>query len=71
MKRDDLIKMIREFGCVLIRRGARHDWYRNTNTGVSQPVPRHREIKEFLARHIIRMLRNEEADRDPRKNEAK
>ena len=25
-------------------------------TGVSQPVPRHREIKEHLARHIIRML---------------
>jgi hypothetical protein len=24
--------------------------------GVSQPVPRHREIKEQLARHIIRML---------------
>jgi hypothetical protein len=25
---------------------------------VSQPVPRHREIKDHLARHIIAMLRN-------------
>jgi hypothetical protein len=27
---------------------------------VAQPVPRHREIKEQLARHIIRMLENAE-----------
>lgn len=60
MKRIDLIKAIEGLGCVLIRHGAKHDWYRNPSTGVSQPVPRHREIKENLARHIIRMLRNEE-----------
>jgi mRNA interferase HicA len=60
MKRVDLIKTIEGFGCLLIRHGAKHDWYRNPNTGVSQPVPRHREIKENLARHIIRMLRNDD-----------
>jgi hypothetical protein len=27
------------------------DWYRNPVTGVSQPVPRHREIKDHLARN--------------------
>jgi mRNA interferase HicA len=59
MKRMDLIKTIESAGCVLIRHGANHDWYRNLNTGVSQPVPRHREIKERLAQHIIRMLSNE------------
>ncbi|HEV3024927.1 MAG TPA: type II toxin-antitoxin system HicA family toxin [Pirellulales bacterium] len=58
MKRIDLIKTIESFGCVLARNGAKHDWYRNPVTGVSQPVPRHREIKEPLARHIIKMLRN-------------
>jgi predicted RNA binding protein YcfA (HicA-like mRNA interferase family) len=58
VKRGDLIRTIEEFGCVLIRHGGKHDWYRNPNTGVSQPVPRHREIKEHLARHIIRMLSN-------------
>jgi mRNA interferase HicA len=56
MKPVDLIKTIEGLGCVLIRHGAKYDWYRNPNTGVSQPVPRHREIKEPLARHIIRML---------------
>jgi hypothetical protein len=58
MKRIDLIKTIEGFGCELVRHGAKHDWYRNPATGVSQPVPRHREIKERLAQRIIRMLRN-------------
>lgn len=58
MKRIDLIRRIEGFGCVLIRHGGKHDWYRNPNTGVSQAVPRHREIKEPLARQIIRMLSN-------------
>jgi mRNA interferase HicA len=58
MKRVDLIRTIEGFGCELVRHGARHDWYRNPATGMSQPVPRHREIKEPLARRIIRMLGN-------------
>ena len=56
MKRTDLIKQLSEMGCLLIRHGGRHDWYRNPNTGMSRPVPRHKEIKEPLARHIIKML---------------
>jgi predicted RNA binding protein YcfA (HicA-like mRNA interferase family) len=59
MKRVDLIKAIEASGCVLVRHGGRHDWYRNPATGVSQPVPRHREVKEPLARRIIRMLTEE------------
>ncbi len=59
MKRVDLIKAIEASGCVLVRHGGRHDWYRNPVTGVSQPVPRHREVKEPLARRIIRMLTEE------------
>jgi len=35
----DLIKTIRDFGCVLIRSKGKHDWYQNPNTGVCQPVP--------------------------------
>lgn len=58
MKRIDLIKTIEEFGCQLVRQKGKHDWYRNPNTGVAQPVPRHREIGEGLARHIIKMLSN-------------
>ena len=43
-------------GCRLVRHGAKHDWYHNPETKMSQPVPRHTEIHENLARHIIKML---------------
>jgi mRNA interferase HicA len=56
MKRVDLIRTIEQAGSELVRHGARHDWYRNTQTGILQAVPRHREINERLARHIIKML---------------
>ena len=59
MKRLDLIRTIERLGCVLIRSKGKHDWYQNSATGVAQPVPRHREIKEHLAKQIIRMLGNE------------
>lgn len=47
-------------GCIFIRHGGKHDWYQNPITKVSQPIPRHREIKKQLAKHIIKMLSNEE-----------
>ncbi|WP_462322549.1 type II toxin-antitoxin system HicA family toxin [Halochromatium sp.] len=56
MKRRDLIKKLESVGCVLLRHGSRHDWYHNPETKESQPVPRHREVKEHLARNIIRKL---------------
>jgi predicted RNA binding protein YcfA (HicA-like mRNA interferase family) len=56
MKRRDLIKRIEEFGCELLRHGGKHDIYHNPKTGSTQPVPRHREINEKLARKIIRDL---------------
>jgi len=58
MKRVDLIRQLERQGCVLLRHGGKHDWYHNPKTGVSQPVPRHREIKEYLARNIIRLLKD-------------
>jgi hypothetical protein len=65
LKRVDLVRTIEGFGCELVRHGAKHDWYRNPNTGVSQPVPRHREIKDRLARKIIRMLSNPQPGNGP------
>ena len=56
MKRVDLIRKIEEAGAVFVRNGGRHDWYQNPITGMSQPIPRHREINELLARSIIRKL---------------
>jgi mRNA interferase HicA len=58
MKHVDLIREIESVGCVLIRHGARHDWYRNPVTGHST-CPEVREIKDLLARKIIRALSNE------------
>ena len=56
MKRSDLIVMPEKMGCILIRHGGKHDWCQNPETKVSQPIPRHREIKEYLAKHIIKEL---------------
>jgi predicted RNA binding protein YcfA (HicA-like mRNA interferase family) len=56
MKRRDLIKRLEELGCVLVRHGGKHDWYTNPNTRQSQPVPRHKEINENLAKSIIKKL---------------
>ena len=60
MKRIDLVKMLEQSGCVLLRHGARHDIYHNPKTGRSEPVPRHREINENLARRIIQRLASKE-----------
>jgi len=59
MKRKDLIKELESMGCVFIRHGRKHDWYQNPNTKVSQPVPRHREVNEYLAKHITKMLKTD------------
>ena len=58
MKRRDLIRKIEEGGAVFIRHGGKHDWYQNPKTKMAQSVPRHSEIKEFVAKSIIRKLAN-------------
>jgi predicted RNA binding protein YcfA (HicA-like mRNA interferase family) len=56
VKRTALIQQIEHLGCVLIRHGGKHDWYQNPQTKMAQPVPRHREITEFLAKSILKKL---------------
>jgi mRNA interferase HicA len=56
VKRLDLIQELLQAGCVLLRHGGRHDIYHNPRTGRSEPVPRHREINEILARRILKRL---------------
>ncbi|MCD6502205.1 type II toxin-antitoxin system HicA family toxin [bacterium] len=58
MKRRKLIRTLEKMGCLLIRHGAKHDWYQNPQTKISQPIPRHKEIQEYLAHHIIKMLKD-------------
>ncbi|MBP1780019.1 MAG: YcfA family protein [candidate division NC10 bacterium] len=57
MKRADLIRTLEHMGCTLLHHGARHDCYHNPTTKISQPGPRHREIRDTLAKHIIKMLK--------------
>jgi predicted RNA binding protein YcfA (HicA-like mRNA interferase family) len=58
VKRRELIRKIEEQGGVFIRHGGKHDWYQNPRPGVFQPVPRHSEINENLARSVLRKLAN-------------
>ena len=58
MKRKQLIKIIQDMGCILVRHGGAHDWYTNPETKISQPIPRHNEINESLAKSIIKKLSN-------------
>ena len=56
MKRSEFIRRITAAGCILHRHGSRHDIYLNPATGRKQPVPRHREIDNALAKHIRKYL---------------
>jgi len=56
MKRSELVKQLTKQGCRLLRHGSRHDIYINPATGRKQPVPRHSEIDDALARHIEKHL---------------
>jgi predicted RNA binding protein YcfA (HicA-like mRNA interferase family) len=56
LKWTDLIRKLEKAGCVLLRHGGRHDIFHQPSTGRTQPVPRHREINEILAKKILRDL---------------
>lgn len=54
MNLTDLVRKLEDAGCVFIRHGGNHDWYQNPKTGAAQPIPRHREVNESLAKHSSR-----------------
>lgn len=56
IEKTGLIRLLEEMGCVLVRHGGRHDWYTNSETKQSQPILRHNEINEHLAKAIIKKL---------------
>ncbi len=56
MKRRDLVAKLEEAGCALLRHGGKHDVYHNPSTGRSEPVPRHRDVNELLAKKILKSL---------------
>ena len=56
MKRTELIKQLAEKGAIFIRHGSNHDIFIQPKTENTEPVPRHNEIKEFIAKKILRNL---------------
>lgn len=54
MKRRDLERRLRIAGCYLKREGSAHSLWMNPKTGVVEAVPRHSEVKEPLARKILK-----------------
>jgi len=56
VKRRDLVAHLESHGCVMVREGANHTVYRNSVTGDWSTVPRHRDVKDELARKICRDL---------------
>lgn len=56
MKRRDLEKRLRIAGCFLKREGANHSIWINPKNGVTEAVPRLNEIKEPLAKKILKRL---------------
>lgn len=56
MKRKDLEKRLRQAGCYLKREGGSQSLWINPVTGSVEAVPRHAEVKELLAKKILRTL---------------
>ena len=59
MKKADLEKRLRKASCFLKREGSSHSLWINPKTGVVEAVPRHKEIKEPLAKKILRNMNAE------------
>jgi len=56
MKRRELERRLRIAGCYLKREGSAHSLWINPKTGVIEAVPRHAEIKEPLAKKILKNM---------------
>ncbi|MBW2165671.1 MAG: type II toxin-antitoxin system HicA family toxin [Deltaproteobacteria bacterium] len=56
MKRRDLERRLRIAGCYLKREGGSHSLWINSKNGAIEAVPRRTEIKEPLAKKILKNL---------------
>jgi mRNA interferase HicA len=56
MKRNALLRHLKNKGCVLLREGGKHSWWHNPTLGKRSAVPRHTEIKDILAKKICKDL---------------
>ncbi len=56
MKRRAFLRVIGKAGCMLNRRGKKHDIYVNPANGRKAPIPRHTEISDTLCELIQTQL---------------
>ena len=56
MKRNDLLRHLKRYGCEPLREGRSHSMWANPETGETQAIPRHVEIENVLAHQICRRL---------------
>lgn len=54
MKYRDLIKELKSYRWYFLRQGGRHEIW--SNGEIEEPIPRHREINELLARKILKKV---------------
>lgn len=54
MKYRDLIRELKNYRWYLLRQGGRHEIW--SNGEIEEPIPRHREINELLARKILKKV---------------
>jgi mRNA interferase HicA len=59
MKRRDLERKLRIAGCYLKRERSSHSLWINPKNGVIEAVPRHPEIKDPLAKKILKNMNAE------------
>jgi mRNA interferase HicA len=59
MKRNDLLRKLRLAGSHLKREGSAHSLWINPKDGTIEAVPRHNEIKESLAKKILKNMNAE------------
>lgn len=56
MKRNKVLKHLRDHGCALLREGSSHSWWSNPDQNRRSSVPRHTEIRDNLVRKICKDL---------------
>ena len=66
MKRRDLEKGLQELGWYFERHGGSHDLRSNGNE--SEPLPRHNEINEYLAKKILKKARANPPEKESKWN---
>ncbi|MBI3359321.1 MAG: type II toxin-antitoxin system HicA family toxin [Nitrospirae bacterium] len=59
MKRREIERRLRIAGCYLKREGSSHSLWINPRNGTTEAIPRHIEIKEPLAKKILKNLNAE------------